>query len=131
MSDSELVQLAATKVMGWRVYGGYGSLRAAAEDGSRFRLDLGVNGSLLRLWNPLESIADAWMLVEKLANLHFVIGKHGKQHTAWFVDKIWAIGKVQNEVPHQDDPACLGSWTADAAPRAITMAAVKACGVEV
>lgn len=62
MTDQQIVLTLATKVMGWKRY----------EETDYW---YGDNGNLFNssLWNPLQNIADAWQVVEKLLEgyLHF------------------------------------------------------------
>lgn len=131
--DRELVGKAA-KVMGWptELFGEVLIIRPACQLQSYIWIENHNPNTMATLWNPLERIADAWMLVDRMRelNLHFVLGSAPSgQTTAWFVDQLWSLAKRQNEVPHQDDPACRGSWTSDSVPRAITLAAIAACEV--
>jgi hypothetical protein len=77
-------------------------------------------------WNPLESITDAWMLVEELAKRHTLISVKNLfdgDSVNWWV--CTATGYTQ---PHG---YINGQWQedADSAPRAIVLAALQACGV--
>ncbi len=111
---SELTRWVAEHAMGWewRKWGDYGWWENS-EGAKTFSFD------------PCTKIEHAWLLVDQMRerNAHFVMGSFPSgQTTVWFVDEIWAIGKKQNAVPHQDDPACLGSYTADTVAEAITLA---------
>ncbi|UED77472.1 hypothetical protein [Brevibacillus sp. DP1.3A] len=55
MTDQQIVLTLATKVMGWKRYG-------------ETEFWYGDNGNLFdsSFWNPLQNIADAWQVVEKL-----------------------------------------------------------------
>ncbi len=121
---SELTRWVAENAMGWNwvedsqwVNETVTNFRGAWEQNHEYRQG--------RHFDPTTKIEHAFMLVDRMRerNAHFVMGSFPSgQTTAWFVDKIWAIGKKQNEVPHQDDPACLGSYTADTPSLAITQA---------
>ena len=61
MTDQEIVRAAAERVMGWDA----GLMRETERPGGlKYRR---ADGSIL-YFRPLESIADAWMLVEKLTD---------------------------------------------------------------
>jgi hypothetical protein len=79
--------------------------------------------------------AAAWRVVEKMRadGVAFVLGSNGcsAQVSVWFVDGIWALGRSQNSVPEQGAPRIRGAATADTAPLAICLAALKAVGVEI
>ena len=66
MTEQQIIETLATKVMGWE--------KAVATDGKEY-WDNGkfCGGIWLRDWNPLQNIADAWQVVEKLLEgyLHF------------------------------------------------------------
>ncbi|TQR29416.1 hypothetical protein C7Y45_28880 [Brevibacillus brevis] len=55
MTDQQIILTLATKVMGWKRYG-------------ETDFWYGDNGNLFdhSFWNPLQNIADAWMIVEKI-----------------------------------------------------------------
>lgn len=57
MTDQQIILTLATKVMGWKRYG-------------ETDFWYGDNGNLFdhSFWNPLQNIADAWMIVEKFRN---------------------------------------------------------------
>nr|WP_277614068.1 hypothetical protein [Brevibacillus borstelensis] len=57
MTDQQIILTLATKVMGWKRYG-------------ETDFWYGDNGNLFdsSLWNPLQNISDAWMIVEKFKN---------------------------------------------------------------
>ncbi|RFB35708.1 BC1872 family protein [Brevibacillus sp. VP] len=57
MTEQQIIVTLATKVMGWERY-------------QETDFWFGDNGNLFNssLWNPLENIADAWMIVEKFKN---------------------------------------------------------------
>ncbi|MCR8983206.1 BC1872 family protein [Brevibacillus laterosporus] len=60
MTEQQIIVTLATKVMGWKQY-----------DETDFWF--GDNGNLFNssLWNPLQNIADAWQLMEKLKQRYF------------------------------------------------------------
>jgi len=62
MTEQQIIVTLATKVMGWKRYG---------------ETDFwhGDNGNLFdsSLWNPLQNIADSWMLVEKLESMGMAV----------------------------------------------------------
>jgi|GEM_PF-1341133 len=55
MNEQQIILTLATKIMGWKRYG-------------ETEFWHGENGNLFdpSLWNPLQNIADAWMIIEKL-----------------------------------------------------------------
>ncbi|RNB90179.1 hypothetical protein EDM59_01650 [Brevibacillus nitrificans] len=55
MTEQQIVLTLATKIMGWKRYG-------------ETDFWYGDNGNLFdsSLWNPLQNIADAWMIMEKI-----------------------------------------------------------------
>lgn len=57
MTEQQIVLMLATKVMGWKRY-------------EETDFWYGDNGNLFNssLWNPLQNISDAWMLVEKIGS---------------------------------------------------------------
>ncbi|MGG1442119.1 hypothetical protein ABE354_08670 [Brevibacillus laterosporus] len=57
MTEQQIIVTLATEVMGWKRY-------------QETDFWLGDNGNLFNssLWNPLQNIADAWMIVEKFKN---------------------------------------------------------------
>ena len=54
MTDQQIIETLATKVMGWELTGHYWVTGPKIE--------------ALNSWNPMENIADAWMIVEKFRN---------------------------------------------------------------
>lgn len=58
MTEQQIIETLATKVMGWKVKNGY------------LRVPKQVDGYVLleAFWNPLQNIADAWQVVEKISN---------------------------------------------------------------
>ncbi len=121
MTDRELVVSLAERVMEWkrglpRPYSAkWGVERWIAPDGERFSLS----------WNPLESIADAFMLVEAL---------HKKSH--WFrIQSSWDKSRKYYAGFEEDGftgwngrPTYQGM--ADSAPRAIRLAAARVVGIK-
>lgn len=147
MTDQEIVRAAAERIMGWRYW------RFEENGPSRFDGSFPVfsqwnhspdvatcfvhhaEDESDRWWNPLTSIADAWMLVEKLRDqgLNCVTGNnaHAKvQNFAAFVDAVWSLGKRINSVPEDGDVALRGWSISETARRAITIAALRAVGVD-
>ncbi|MCR8980915.1 BC1872 family protein [Brevibacillus laterosporus] len=57
MTEQQIIVTLATKVMGWKRY-------------QETDFWFGDNGNLFNssFWNPMENIADAWMIVEKFKN---------------------------------------------------------------
>ena len=120
MTDEQIIELLATKVMGWTLssHGNYWNL--PGQPGEReqiFRLD----------WNPIKHIQHAWMVVEKMRDEGYnavVCGDNG-----------WGCTFFQVDIEETD--AISGTWTvcygpinAETAQRAICLAALKAHGIE-
>ncbi len=126
MNDTEMVRAAAERVMGWsltdRVANGWGhgpEVYMTGEDPEQEDSSPTFQG-----FDPLNKISHAWMLVEKLGtrpNSAFAVtiatDLKGSTYAARF--GLLADGRIGNSV----DGAT--------APRAITLAALKAVGVEV
>ena len=118
MTNAELNKLAAEKVMGWHEYGD-GILKPDSDE------PLYVNNDFKEVWkwNPCESIADAWMLLEKLDWFWFQVGRENCDGVRW-------------DVRTYDDYDCkaedeINVTCEDTAPLAITKACLKAAGVKV
>lgn len=124
----------AEKVMGWRqVYAfegtGHYHYKYESSSGGWFYID--AEQSRPKPWNPLENIADAWMLVEALRNrgVNAVItaSGHSEQYGCFLVDDIWALGKPVNRVPEDLDSKHLRGWhVSGCVAGAICRAALKA-----
>lgn len=84
MTEKQIVLTLATKVMGWKRY----------EETDYW---YGDNGNLLNssLWNPLQNIADAIQVAEKLFGEEYHISKHDSQY--WFRGY---VSKREIEVTH-------------------------------
>lgn len=126
MTDQEIIVAVAEKVMGWKAYplDSYNDYRLYEQN----RLIENVNREWVffpasathseahaaaKPWNPLESVASAWMVVENLAESRSV------RVTSHFPG--WRC--VVMEHGSGDE---LGREVADTAPRAICLAALKA-----
>ncbi len=121
MTDAELVRLAAEKVMGWTE----DESGVSMDDdtfiiyGSKEQPMLSVDGN--EVWNPLTSISDAWMLVEKLWD---------EQNGGWQIGiQTEDGGRIRCTV--NKDGAYCGHCTLESASGAITYAALRAVGEEV
>jgi Phage ABA sandwich domain len=55
MTNQQIIETLATKVMGWKVLILDETVYVGGETG------------YCRIWNPLQNIADAWMIVQKMA----------------------------------------------------------------
>lgn len=143
MTDREMIIAAAEKILGWNYWDGLADYDITGRTyftdwgfDDLKRVDVYENGSedVTRQFDPLGRIQDAFMLVDalRLRKMAFVLGSNGcsAQVTAWFVDGIWSLGLRQNQVPEHGDPHLRGCYTAEAAPRAITVAALRAVGVD-
>jgi hypothetical protein len=113
MTDREKVRILAEGVMGWSVFDHSEWMRFwPKEPGAKCRMydPEGGTGN----WNPLESIADAWMVVEKLSTTE--------------PNGFCIYRAATNEVPERRwlaEFAGCEVWS-DTAPRAICEAALKA-----
>nr|WP_278430329.1 hypothetical protein [Brevibacillus laterosporus] len=61
MTEQQIIKTLATKVMGWRIDTPYWSKKTVWVKSS-------TQYDWIENWNPLENIADAWMIVEKFKN---------------------------------------------------------------
>lgn len=75
MTEQQIVETLATKVMGWRktdqkhpVYDFEGRY-----EGDTYWIDDDGDPVMLEHWNPLQNIADAWMIVEKIGSPEEVV----------------------------------------------------------
>lgn len=103
--DQLTIETLATKVMGWEVVHHYGQIAR--------KMDKWTNGiQHLQIWNPLQNITDAWMIVEKLTEdpntTSFFTERQCGEYNASFVFPL--IGKRH-------------SGRAETASKAISMAA--------
>jgi len=68
-TDTEIIELLAREVMGWIVIDQHTPLRLAEPHGG-YIIDgtpkRHVRGICFERWNPLDSIADAWMIVDRV-----------------------------------------------------------------
>lgn len=120
MTDEQIIELLATKVMGWeKTNGGY--WRTSPKD----HVSNMIHASI---WNPLEHIQHAWMLVEKLRKelCRFTLDS---DH-----DFLWEAYGIRDE-DDEDHRKCVSDWKIHVSHksicRAIALAALKAHGVEV
>jgi hypothetical protein len=112
-TDTEIIELLAREVMGWVAddptcwKDSFGKIVAGRDGWS-------VDGVLP--WNPLESIADAWMIVEKMAD----------HHKDSF--RLHSFGGKESQANFKfGGSSVIGTYTkADTAPRAICLAALSA-----
>jgi hypothetical protein len=115
----ELDALIAEKVMGWK---GINSHAAHLEVGQFYNRQDGVviveHRNRLRMFEPSTSIADAWLVAEKLNE------KWG--NWALIFRGTWAVYEYPNDYGEYPPDA-----EADTAPLAICLAALKAVGVDV
>lgn len=108
MTDVEITRLSAERIMGFKAHG---ALHWTNGDVSVDRFK----------WTPLASIADAWMLVEKLKadGWEITIQWHWCEPNLWD----WGITLVKREHVRGSHGTEVG--------RAITIAALRAVGVEI
>ena len=109
MTPSKLNELAAVRVMGWRVTEGAWVKWYSSDDGRKTHSPD---------WNPATDIADAWRLVEKVA----ATNPNGCWQLTRRFDGVWRCeffdGKLRVAAHNKT------------APLAITLAALRAVGVE-
>lgn len=106
----ELNTLVAKKVMGWKVHSrDIAQYMLATDDESSYQPVANV-----REWNPSECIADAWVVVEKLARCQYGVGVQTIEGR--YTALIALNGRT------------LGMASADTAPHAICLAAIQAYG---
>lgn len=55
MTEQQIIETLATKVMGWEQHAEYGNVWWLQKEKITYKAD----------WNPLQNIADAWMIVKK------------------------------------------------------------------
>ena len=119
MTDRELVIALAEKVMGWHTH--------AISERMWFT---GTNSIPKGNWNPLESISDAWMIVERIRE---IVPKQTTTQTYAFqlcqtgIPGEWTASFTVNDF----DWSHQATAEADTAPRAICLAGIKALGVSV
>ncbi|WP_312117668.1 BC1872 family protein [Brevibacillus reuszeri] len=103
MTEQQIIETLATKVMGWSQWDGLW-----CKDRSHTTFICKVAD-----WNPLQNIADAWMIVEEMRKRQY-----------YFVVAICFNGyEVYPE--RVDGSKICGEVYAETAPRAISMAAYK------
>jgi hypothetical protein len=120
MTDKDLIIAAAKEVMGWTVYtSGRGSAVAVSPQEDEMDRILATTHPWESVeWNPLGSIADAWMLVERMREK----GRHClilRSYESGLTVASFYLG------PHDRSDL---SATDMSAPRAITLAALRAIG---
>lgn len=121
MTDEQIIELLATKVMGWTLSPNGTLWNGPGEPGSRLQI-------WREDWNPLARIMDAWMLVEKLR----------KELCCFTLDSdhdfVWEAYGIRDE-DDEDHRKCISDWKIHVSHksicRAIALAALKAHGVEV
>lgn len=111
MEDKEIVIYLAKYAMCWdvRLTPTTGNTVAISDE---VRVHLDGPNQMLRRWNPLESIADAWQALEQMGGMWVMPAENGHG---------WRCGKLS--ICEPVDGA--GSY-ADEAPRAICLAIVSA-----
>ena len=113
MTHDEMNRLAAETVMGWRLDDGYWVVGQSCTD-EYVLTDYNIHD-----WNPCTSIADAWLLVEKMMKDGFemMLCTSGEDKTKAQCNIF--LNKVVK-----------GDKKADTAPLVITMACLQAKGVK-
>lgn len=106
MTDQQIIETLATKVMGW----------TTKSETSLFWLDTDGQLRPKHNWNPTQNIADAWQVVEKLMErdllFNLAAAEDGWRATFKRVDKTFIDTKEWD-------------WLDETAPKAISMAAYK------
>ncbi|HEX4495296.1 MAG TPA: hypothetical protein VIE43_06475 [Thermoanaerobaculia bacterium] len=125
LSDEEITRQLAEMVMGWELQAKYGWYGTAEE---RFAHWLGEEEHAKK-WRPLESIADAWMVRDRLATGgdFSLFCASGIEH-AVYTPQAACVRLPQTNA--QRLPPLPGSALATTAPRAICLCALRAVGVE-
>lgn len=113
MTDAEITKLIATRVMGWTWH--QRSAWVDQEEGNEDRGAWECNNRYAygRYFNPPESIADAWLVVEKLRELDNYVRIELHPSGQWCHVAVWRHGKITN-------------IRSDTAPMAICLAALSA-----
>jgi hypothetical protein len=121
MTDREMVIAAAEKVMGWSVYqsGRCSSIARTRDEHETERILETTHPWESVGWNPLESDADAFMLVDAMAAKGYYFRLHQVSSGAALASFVKAVE------PDEDD----ASEAAENRRRAIVMAALGAVGV--
>ncbi len=151
MTDRELIVNAAEKVLDWRVvpFDDRAQYRMPAYPAYFWRDNPGAvmirthPNQHAKDWNPLESITDAWMLVEVLRakdwlitvksmprKFSFIVEGSRSEYDAPCHDRQIGQGKCSCEAHFMGEPWRHDEWAlADSAPRAIVLACLRAIGV--
>lgn len=128
----EMIVALGTRVMGWKLHARNTAhwTDAGKEQSCDYVVRAWTDG--MGSWNPLENIADAWMLVDEFRKRYgakVVLAQAGtsNQSACYFVDGTWSIGRNMHDVP--DDPCddrCFGWAVGDSVTEAICSAALRA-----
>jgi hypothetical protein len=122
VGDAEIIIALTQKVMQWKVTnpgphprGHLFSYELKTPEGKTLYCRDGMGSLPGSCWNPLESIADAWMIVERMYELGWT----------------WEISRTANPkcVFYSDREPFVACSFAESAPRAICLAALKAVGL--
>lgn len=125
MTDEQIIELLATKVMGWEKKMSPPDYVIGPE---WYWWSDGEPIAIVSSWNPLKHIQHAWMLVEKLRKelCRFTLDS---DH-----DFVWEAYGIRDE-DDEDHWKCVSDWKIHVSHksicRAIALAALKAHGVEV
>jgi Phage ABA sandwich domain len=112
MTDQQIIETLATKVMGWE----------EEKDFNRYKGEIWVKVAecSFNLWNPLQNIADAWMLMDKLKQRYFcevAMTEIDDGYWHWMARVIEVLGSPYQVKTYKSIER--------EAPRAISMAAYK------
>jgi hypothetical protein len=143
LSDAEITRRLAEKVMGWSEVPAplqdaplRGTLAPLLEGAPNFfqdplpGLQIGVigDGRLIYPWAPLESIADAWMVRDRLTEWGAVEIQSHEIGTSRRRDRVFFV--AYNGAPTGVRWAAAVAEADDASSRAICLCALRAVGVE-
>lgn len=125
MTDEQIIELLATKVMGWCKH----QLHPDLPDWYLLDKDL-FRFKMRGDWNPLVKIDDAWMVVEKLGRWHGFNFMIMYECWTWRVGNplFWTVGWFEEGY---EGPESRCSAESETVTRAICLAALKAHGIEV
>ena len=113
MTDQDLIDLVAEKVMGWEVCTNLGF--------STYRQP---SGYITNDWNPLASMDDAWMVVERMVG-GGLYPNLDVDEEGWTIELMWGRGFAEALWPGFEDTGLTSDKNAG---RAICIAALGAAG---
>ena len=112
MTDVEIIVALAEKVMGWEVFGepypGPGQWAYSGTIGNQ-HLEGYIGGYHVPQWNPLESIADAWIMVEELQSRGIFLGLDAIDVRTWAANLTDRHASYRMEGPSAQRAICLAA----------------------